>query len=78
MTVDDNKRDEKLRYVFNRETAKVSVLSSSKIDKYQYLSGKKYYLLVKVGKTKFTYSTLWKALEKQIKQLQSKEKKLKL
>ena len=39
MTVDDNKRDEKLRYVFNRETAKVSVLSSSKIDKYQYLSG---------------------------------------
>ena len=39
MTVDDNKRDEKLRYVSNRETAKVSVLSSSKIDKYQYLSG---------------------------------------
>ena len=39
MTVDDNKRHEKLRYVFNRETAKVSVLSSSKIDKYQYLSG---------------------------------------
>ena len=40
MTVDDNNRDEKLRYVSKKETANVSVLSSSKIDKYQYLLGK--------------------------------------
>ena len=41
MTIDDNIRDEKLQYHINRETAKISALSSGKIDKYEYLAGEK-------------------------------------
>ena len=33
------KIDEKLQYDFNREAAKISALSSGKIDKYGYLTG---------------------------------------
>ena len=36
MKIDDKIRDEKLLYDINREAAKVSVLSSGKIDKYEY------------------------------------------
>ena len=39
MTIDDKIRDEKLRYDINREAAKISALSSDKIDKYEYLKG---------------------------------------
>ena len=39
MTVDDEIEDEKLQYGFNREVAKISTLSSGKIDKYEYLAG---------------------------------------
>ena len=39
MTVNDQIRDEKLQYDINREAAKISVLSSGKIDKYGYLTG---------------------------------------
>ena len=39
MTIDDKIRDEKLQYDINREAAKISGLSSGKIDKYQYLKG---------------------------------------
>ena len=34
MTIDDQIRDVKLQYDLNRETAKISALSSNKIDKY--------------------------------------------
>ena len=34
-------RDGKLQYVINRATAKLSALSSSKIDKYENLAGEK-------------------------------------
>ena len=34
MTIEDQIKDEKLQYDINRETAKISALSSSKIDKY--------------------------------------------
>ena len=37
MTIDDQLEDEKLRYDINREAAKISALSSSNIDKYEYL-----------------------------------------
>ena len=37
MAIDDQIRDEKLEYNINREAAKISVLSSGKIDKYAYL-----------------------------------------
>ena len=33
MTIDDQIRDEKSQYEINREAAKISALSSSKIDK---------------------------------------------
>ena len=39
MTIEDKIKDEKLRYDINREAAKISVLSSGKIDKYEYLTG---------------------------------------
>ena len=38
MTTEDQIKDEKLQYDINRETAKISALSSGKIDKYQYLT----------------------------------------
>ena len=38
MTVDDRIRDKKLQYDINREAAKISALSSSKIDQYKYLT----------------------------------------
>ena len=39
MTIEDQIKDEKLQYNINREAAKTSTLSSSKIDKYEYLTG---------------------------------------
>ena len=36
--IDDQIRDEKLQYDINREAAKISTLSSGKIDKYEYLT----------------------------------------
>ena len=40
MTIDDKIKDEKLQYDINREAAKISAISSGKIDKYEYLTGK--------------------------------------
>ena len=39
MTIEGQVRDEKLRYDINKEAAKISALSSGKIDKYEYLTG---------------------------------------
>ena len=39
MTIEDQIRDEKLQHDINREAAKISVLSSGKSDKYEYLTG---------------------------------------
>ena len=47
MAVDDNIRVEKLQYNINKEAAKISALSSGKIDKYEYLKGEKFCLLIK-------------------------------
>ena len=47
MTMDDIIRDEKLRYLINREATKISVLSSGKIDKYEYLAGEQILPLIK-------------------------------
>ena len=40
MTIDDQIRDEKLQYDINKETAKISALSSGKIHKYEYITSK--------------------------------------
>ena len=39
MTLEDQIRDEKLQHDINREAVKISVLSSGKTDKYEYLTG---------------------------------------
>ena len=41
MTIDNQIRDEKLQHDINREAAKISILSSNKFNKYEYLTGKK-------------------------------------
>ena len=38
MAIEDQTRDEKLQYDNNREAAKISALTSGKIDKYEYLT----------------------------------------
>ena len=40
MKIDDQVKDEKLHYNINRVAAKISTLSSSKIEKYEYVTGK--------------------------------------
>ena len=39
MTIENKIKDEKLQYDINREAAKISAVSSGKIDKYEYLTG---------------------------------------
>ena len=39
MTIEDQIKDEKLQYDINREAAKISALSSGKVNKYEYLTG---------------------------------------
>ena len=74
MTVDDQIKDEK-QYDINREAAKITALSSGKIDKYEYLTGKE--ILPsnqKQIKAKFTYSPLGKSFEKQTKTIEDQGK----
>ena len=65
-------RDEKLQYTTNREAAKVSALSSGKVDKYQYLTGEEILL---IEKAKFTYSCLGKAFQIQTKTIENTAEK---
>ena len=78
MTVDDQIRDEKLQYDINRETAKISALSSGKIDKYEYFtheeilpSNQKHI----IEQANFIHSPLGKAFEKRTKTIEAQEKK---
>ena len=41
IAIDDKKKKKKLQYYINREGAKISALSSGKINKYEYLTGEK-------------------------------------
>ena len=77
MTIEDQIKDEKLRYDINREAAKVSVSSSGKLDKYEYLTGEEILPSNQqqiIQQAKFNYSPLGKALEKQVQLLKIKEK----
>ena len=40
ITIDDQIKGKKLQYDINTEAAKISALSSGKINKYEYLTGK--------------------------------------
>ena len=78
MTTDDQIKDEKLQYDFNRETAKISALSSGKIHKYEYLTDEdilpsNQQKIIELAK--FTYSPLGKTFEKQTKTIQDQEEK---
>ena len=73
MTIEDQIKDEKLQYDINREAAKISALSSGKLHKYEYLTGKEILPSNQqqiIQQAKFTYSPLEKALEKQRKTIE--------
>ena len=71
MTTDKSKiKYEKLQYDINRDTAKIYALSSTKIGKYEYLTGEimlpsNWSKIIELAK--FAYSSLGKALENQTK-----------
>ena len=78
MTTEDKIKDEKLRYDINREAAKISALSSGKIDKYEYLTGEEILPSNQqqiIEQAKFTYSPLGKAFEKQTKTIKDQGEK---
>ena len=72
MAIDDKIKDEKLKFDTNRDNAKILALSSGKIDKYEYLTGKKILPSDQrrvIEPAKFTYSLgkLWKNKQKRLK-----------
>ena len=78
MTIEDQIKDEKLQYDINREAAKISALSSGKLDKYEYLTGEEILPSNQqqiIQQAKFNYSPLGKALEKQIKTIKDQGEK---
>ena len=78
MIINDKIKDEKLQYDINRETEKISALSSGKTDKYEFLTGKEILPSDQsriIEQVKFTYSPLSKAFEKQIYKIEDQGKK---
>ena len=78
MTINDQIRDQKLRYDINREAAKISALSSGKIHKYEYLTGEDILPSNQqqiIEQARFTYSPLGKAFEKQTKAIEDQGQK---
>ena len=78
MTINDQIKDEKLQYDINREAAKISALSSGKLHKYEYLTGEDTLPSNQkqiIEQTKFTYSPLGNAFDKQIKTIEDQGKK---
>ena len=78
MTIEDQIKDEKLQYDINREAAKISALSSGRLDKYEYLTGEEILPSNQqqiTQQTKFNYSPLGKAIEKQRKTIEDQGKK---
>ena len=77
MTIEDQIRDEKLKYDINREDAKISASSSGRIDQYKYLTGEEILPSTQqqiIEQAKFTYSPLGKAFEKQTKTIEDQGK----
>ena len=78
MAIDDKVREEQLQYDINRKAAKISPLSSGKIDKYEYLTGEEILPSNQkqiIEQAKFLYSLLGKALQKQTKTFENQEEK---
>ena len=73
MTINDQIENEKRQYNINREAAKISALSSCKIDQYQYLTDEEILPSNQkqiIEQAKFTYSPLGKDFEKQTKTIE--------
>ena len=78
MTIKDQIKDKKLQYDINREAAKISALSSGKLDKYEYLTGEEILPSNQqqiIEQAKFDYSPVGKAIEKQRKTIEDHGKK---
>ena len=78
MTIEDQIKDENLHYDINREAAKISFLSSGKLDKYENLTGEEILPSNQqqiIEQAKFTYSPLGKAFQKQTKTIEDQGKK---
>ena len=76
--IDDQVEDETLQYDINKEVAKISALSSGKIDKYEYLTGEEIWPCNQrqiLEQAKFTYSNLRKAFQNQIKTIEDQGEK---
>ena len=79
MTINDQIRDQKLRYDINREVAKISALSSGKFHKYEYPTSENILPSNQqqiIEQARFTHSPLGKAFEKQIKTIEDQGAKL--
>ena len=77
MTIEDQIKDEKLQFDINRDAAKISALSSSKLDKYEYFTGEEIIPSNQqqiIQQAKFNYSPLGKAIEKQRKTIEDQGK----
>ena len=77
MAINDQLRDEKLRYDINRDAAKISALSSSQIYKYEYLTCEDTLPSNQqqiIEQDKFTYSPLGKASEQQVTTIEDQGK----
>ena len=78
MTIEDQIKDEKLQYDINKEAAKISTLSSGKIDKYEYLTDEEILPSNQqqiIEQAKSTYSPLGRAFEKKTKAIEDQGKK---
>ena len=78
--IDDKIKDEKLQCDINREAARISPLSTGKIDKYEYLTGIQILQSDQsriIEQAKFTHYPLSKTFKKQINQVQKQIKAFK-
>ena len=80
MTIKDKIKDEKLQYDINRDSAKISALSSGKVDKYEYLTGESHLKSHQsriIEQPKLTYFPPGKAFKKQIKTVEKQQQQKK-
>ena len=77
MSVDDQIINEKIQNDIDREAAGISALSSGKINKYEYFTGKEILPSNQkqiIEQAKFTYPPFGKAFEKQTKAIKNQGK----
>ena len=78
MTIEDPILDEKLQYDIKGDAAKISALSSGKIDRYEYLTGEEMLPSNQqqiIEQAKITYSPLGKAFKNQTKAIKDQGEK---